>query len=91
MEEIEKLRSKLDEIDIKLLELIMKRIDIVRLIGSIKKRHNMPITDKDREEEVYNKVVKFALLHNMDSYQVKIIFREIMMLSKKVQNKVQKN
>lgn len=88
MKEIRRLRSKLDEIDMEILELLMERMDIVKRIGLIKKRQNLPIIDKNREEEVYNNAAEFALKHDLDNIQIKSIFREIMLLSKKVQNDV---
>jgi len=88
MKEIKQLREKLDEIDIEILELLMERMDIVKRIGLIKKRQNLPIIDKNREEEVYDNATKFALKHDLDNIQIKSIFREIVILSKKVQNEL---
>ena len=88
MEEINKLRSNLDEIDRKILGLLIKRTKIVRRIASIKKQYNIPIIDKKREEEVYNNVTGIASKHDLDSYRIKSIFREILLLSKRVQNEV---
>jgi chorismate mutase len=88
MKEINQLREKLDEIDIEILELLRERIDIVKRIGLIKKRLNLPIIDENREEEVYENAAKFALKHDLDNIQIKSIFREIVSLSKKVQNEL---
>ncbi len=88
MKEIRRLRSKLDEIDMEILELLTERMDIAKKIGLIKKRQNLPIIDKNREKEVYDNAVKFALKHDLDNIQIESIFREIMLLSKKVQNDV---
>ena len=60
MKEIKQFREKLDEIDIEILELLMERMDIVKRIGLIKKRQNLSIIDKNREEEVYDNATKFA-------------------------------
>lgn len=88
MKEINQLREKLDEIDIEILELLRERIDIVKRIGLIKERLNLPIIDENREEEVYENAAKFALKHDLDNIQIKSIFREIVSLSKKVQNEL---
>ena len=88
MKEINQLREKLDEIDIEILELLRERIDTVKRIGLIKKRLNLPIIDENREEEVYENAAKFALKHDLDNIQIKSIFREIVSLSKKVQNEL---
>ena len=86
MKDIDRLRSKLDKIDLEILGLLLKRLEIVRKIGSIKNMQNLPIVDSKREEEVYNNVITFASEHDLDSNQIKSIFHEIILLSKKVQN-----
>lgn len=83
-----KLRSNLDEIDREILNLLMKRTEIVRRVGSIKKQRDIPIVDEEREETVYCNVAKFASKNDIDSHQIKSIFREIMLLSRKVQNEI---
>ena len=88
MEEIEKLRSDLDEIDIEILQLLMRRTEIVKKIGLIKKQYAMPIVDRKREKKVYNNVKEFALKHELDYDQIKSIFKEIMQFSKKVQSEI---
>jgi len=88
MEEIEKLRSDLDEIDIEILQLLMGRTEIVKKIGLIKKQYDMPIVDRKREKKVYNNVKEFALKYELDFDQIKSIFKEIMRFSKKVQSEI---
>lgn len=88
MEEIEKLRSDLDEIDIEILQLLMRRTEIVKEIGLIKKQYDIPVVDRRREKKVYNNVKEFALEHELDSDQIESIFREIMQFSKKVQSEI---
>jgi len=88
MEEIEKLRSDLDEIDIEILQLLMRRTEIVKKIGLIKKQYDMPIVDRKREKKVYNNVKEFALKYELDFDQIKSIFKEIMRFSKKVQSEI---
>lgn len=54
------LRKEIDEVDKKILELITRRFEIVREIALYKKKHHLPIEDKEREEEVYKKYKEFS-------------------------------
>lgn len=88
MEEIEKLRSDLDNIDMEILQLLMRRTKIVKQIGLIKKQYDIPVVDRRREKEVYDNAKEFALEHELNSDQIESIFREIMQFSKKVQSEI---
>lgn len=88
MEEIEKLRSDLDEIDMEILRLLMRRTEIIKEIGLIKKQYDIPVVNRKREKKVYNNVKEFALEHELDSDQIKSIFKKIMQFSKKVQSEI---
>lgn len=54
------LRKEIDEVDKKILELITRRFEIIREIALYKKKHHLPIEDKEREEEVYKKYKEFS-------------------------------
>jgi chorismate mutase len=88
MEEIEKLRSDLDDIDMEILQLLMRRTEIVKEIGLIKKQYDIPVVDKRREKKVCNNAKEFALEHDLDSDQIESIFKEIIQFSKKVQSEI---
>ncbi len=88
MEEIEKLRSDLDNIDMEILQLLMRRTKIVKQIGLIKKQYDIPVVDRRREKEVYDNAKEFALEHELNLDQIESIFREIIQFSKKVQSEI---
>lgn len=46
-------RSRIDELDLKLVDLLNARTQIVEEIGSIKELLNMPIYEPRREDDVY--------------------------------------
>lgn len=52
---LRKLRKKIDDIDKKILKLLIKRFIIVEMIKSIKKRFKIKIKDKKRENEILKK------------------------------------
>lgn len=59
MERLHELRKEIDEIDKQTIELLEKRVRIVKEIGEIKRELNLPIRDEKREEEVLRRAGKF--------------------------------
>lgn len=77
------LRKKIDDIDDELIALFLKRLDISKEIGELKKENNMKIYDSKREEEIIGMSLK-----NIDDNQKKYVekfLRTLMDISKEVQ------
>ena len=53
---IAELREKIDRIDDKILKLIEERVETAKKVGKAKRRHNMPIQDKERELEIQRRL-----------------------------------
>lgn len=66
MKKLDDLRTELDEIDARILDLLAKRFEKIKLIGELKKEKNMPILQKSREEVVINRAKKAALKNGID-------------------------
>jgi 3-deoxy-7-phosphoheptulonate synthase/chorismate mutase len=80
MDRLETLRGKLDEVNLKLLELLNERADIVREIGEWKEEKGMAKFDPIREREMLETLVK----HNRGPFtddQVKHLFKQIFNVS----------
>ncbi len=78
------LRKQIEDVDQKMLELFLARMDISAQIGAYKKEHQLPILDEKREQELLEK--QKALLGNdilWPLYRKFLI--EIMKLSKEYQ------
>lgn len=56
-EDLEECRERIDELDIRLLELLNERTKIVERIGAIKRALNAPIYEPKREDDVLNNVL----------------------------------
>lgn len=78
MDELIKLRKKIDKIDKKIAELLEKRATEVVKIKELKKSRQLPVTDPDREKEILN---------NLKNNYEKNIFRQILVESRKQQKK----
>ena len=81
---LEEIRSRIDQIDRKLIELIEERLEIVREVALYKKENNMKIFDRKREEEVVDKNLSNVKNEELKHY-IEIILKDIMDSSKEYQ------
>jgi chorismate mutase/prephenate dehydratase len=51
-------RDRIDELDLRILELLNERTRVVEEIGRVKQRMQMPIYEPKREEEVFRNVTE---------------------------------
>ena len=58
MNELISLRNKIDGIDDSILELLKQRMDIVDLVGQLKRQNNAVIYHPDREKEIIDRVIE---------------------------------
>lgn len=58
MNKLNTLRKKIDNIDKKILDLIAQRLGVVQEIGREKRRIGIEIIDKEREEAIFNDLIK---------------------------------
>ena len=75
-------RHEIDKIDDELICLLLKRLDLSRAIGKIKKENRRPTIDRAREEEIFNKL-KFSAQNDYE--YIEPIFKEILRMSKSAQ------
>lgn len=76
---LKEIRSKIDKIDSKIIELLSKRIKLAIETRKYKKK----ILDKDREKEVLENIIKYAEKHKMDKDFIKNLYKKIIKQSKK--------
>lgn len=81
MNKIKDLRLKIDEVDEKLLELVIKRLQIVQEIGRAKNEEGIGIIDKNREEVVLEKLTTQAEKKGIDPEIVKKIWKVLIEIS----------
>lgn len=77
---LEDIRSRIDEVDRRLLELLNERAGLVHQIGEIKKKDGLEIYAPEREERLLRKLVDLnaALKGRLPEASIRAIFREIM-------------
>ena len=85
MKEIVALRKKIDEIDERILLLLKKRAEVSRKIGSIKKKNELPIRDRTRENRLYAHLRCKAERLGLSANLVETLYREIVAMCIRVQ------
>ena len=91
MQDIQKLRKRIDEVDEQILRFLGERSEICRSIGLLKKENGIPITDTIRENEVYSNIRGKAPDFGLDADQVEAIFRQIVNMCSSVQELKEKS
>lgn len=84
MDDLEFLRNEIDRIDKELVNLFEKRMDIVLKMVEYKRKNNLDIYDKSREEEVIEKNL-LGLKNKSYKKYLKEFIQETMNISKKLQ------
>jgi len=90
MEDIQKLRKRIDEIDEHILRFLAERVEICRSIGLLKNAQRMPIADPNREYEIYTKTREKAGDFGLDSDQVEEVYHQIVKMCSLVQEAKEK-
>ncbi len=77
MNSLTELRKNLDDIDDKLLELLVKRFKIIFLIGQHKKENQIPMMQNHRVDHVINKSKSIAEKNNLNPKFFERIYQTI--------------
>ena len=85
MENIKQLRKRIDEVDEQILKSLSKRTEICKSIGLVKKKHEVPIQDFPRENDVYAHIKIKAAELGLDPSHVEAIYRQIVNMCSAVQ------
>ncbi|WP_315081060.1 prephenate dehydratase [uncultured Clostridium sp.] len=89
MAELDDYRNSIDEIDQKITELFEQRMDVVLKVGEYKKKNNLPIFNKNREDEVIKK--NLGYLKNQDYIEeTEKFFEKLMEVSRQLQSRKMK-
>ncbi|MBL7168468.1 chorismate mutase [Candidatus Bathyarchaeota archaeon] len=84
-ERIAELREEINGLNVQIVELLARRVEVARRIGEAKRERNLPIVDRTREGKVYVRVRELAMEWDLDPEGVEKVFREIVDLCTKAQ------
>ena len=85
---LEEFRGKIDEIDGKLVDLIIERMNICEELALFKKERKIPLIDFDREKEVKENLKKKIKSSKLDPDLIDEIYAKIFSESKRIQREV---
>ena len=87
MNNLDNLRNKINETDDKIVELLLKRFEVVKNVREYKKSHGLEILQKDRETEVLKNISAQIDKTNSREYKEYIleIYETILKTSKESQ------
>jgi len=83
---IEEARKEIDKIDDNIIELLAKRKNLIKEIASIKKELNKPIIDKEREQEIMERLKKISKEKELDENFISSIYEIIVKNSRNEQD-----
>lgn len=84
---IRQYRDQIDNIDNQIIELISKRLKLVRMTGEYKKKNNIPSLDMTRWQQVLKSKLELAKKHNINPQVIKDIYNRIHKEALKIENK----
>ena len=82
---LDEIRVEISTLDKNLLKLLSSRRDLVRRVAELKTQHQIPLRDKQRENELLSKLIRLGQEENLDSHFILDIFHRIIDDSLQVQ------
>jgi chorismate mutase/prephenate dehydratase len=90
MNQLKELRDQVDIIDASIVKLLKERVEVSRKIGTVKKKTKMDVYDPQRESEILSMMEKRASKLDLKKVDLVEIYRQILLMSRKVQEKEEK-
>jgi chorismate mutase len=78
---IEEVRDEVKKVDLEILRLLARRMELVSLILEEKKKHGLAINDDRQNEQVLKRSMEKALELGLDTAAVRDVFRTIIDMS----------
>ena len=88
MKKIDNARQNLDQLDSQLLDILAKRIEVVREIGEIKAYQGLPVLDVQRERALLTTILEKAEARNLSQHFVAQIFRQMIRYGRNTQESI---
>jgi len=84
-QDLDRIRSEVDKIDHKIIELLGERMNLMPFIAQFKRDQKMRLTQKEREEKSLDEKKRKARKYGIDSELIDLIFTNIFKEAKKIQ------
>ena len=83
MDDLDNLRTGINEIDNQIFSLLIQRLGLVYNIGAVKKKNNLDILNTERENNIYSRID--SQYHGRNGLFLKDIYKTVMNESKRIQ------
>ncbi len=70
-------RQKIDQLDRQIIGLLKQRYDVIRDVGHLKARENIPSVLPDRVDEVRENAAKLAAEHGLDEAFIRHLYAQL--------------
>ena len=80
------IRGKIDDLDIRMFDLLAERLLLAHEIGRLKREANLEIVDRDRETSIIENL-ESRLAGKLDQHQIRSMTRTLLELSHEVQQR----
>jgi len=87
LDELSKLRQKIDEIDDQIVDALFERAKVCKAIGAAKKKQGKPVRDFSRENELFERIKAKGAELGLNIGQIESVYREIVNMCSAVQEK----
>lgn len=77
MDKLQTYRKEINELDQQLIKLLAKRFELVKAIGELKRKHNLPIQDENREKKIVLDLEKIAKKNKINTTVIQKIWHAI--------------
>ena len=84
--ELEEMRKLINETDRKLVNLFTERMGLASLFAEYKMKHNLPVLNRERENDIIKKVRSSVPLEYADSFEE--LYKKIFEISRNYQEKL---
>ncbi len=81
---IKDFRKEIDKIDEEIVKLLLRRMDLAKRVGELKKKDNLAVKDRLREKEIINRLAQVAG-GQITKDQLSRIFSPVFKFTKKAQ------
>ncbi|MBO5528490.1 MAG: chorismate mutase [Bacilli bacterium] len=85
--DLKEIRTQIDAIDKQMASLFQKRMELVKEVATFKAQNNLPIEDKDREQELIKKNVSYIQDESLREYYPSVL-ETMMSESKRYQKRL---
>src|SRR3989442_2906190 len=85
MDDVTRIRDRIDELDQEIVRLLKNRYENARLLGRIKKHRGLDYRDPEREKIILRKIERAATSLDLDPNLIRPIFDQIFALSVEAQ------